>query len=146
MNKEKLFFSVPYFGKSSQLFTKQLSKLIANLTTVKLILAYKTFKVGNYFNLKSRTPTPLVSNVVYRFSCLYEADLTYIGKSARHLITRAKEYWSLKSITRKSAVKKHILKCINCVKSDNILKPFSILRKCIWDYDTEIHEALLNKN
>ena len=30
VNKEKLFFSVPYVGKSSQLFTKQLSKLIAN--------------------------------------------------------------------------------------------------------------------
>ena len=58
MNEEKLFFSVPYFGKSSQLFTKQLSRLIADLTTVKLIPTCKTFKVGNYFNLKSRTPTP----------------------------------------------------------------------------------------
>ena len=36
VDEEKLFFSVPYFGKSSLLFTKQLSKLIANLTTVKL--------------------------------------------------------------------------------------------------------------
>ena len=113
VNKEKLFFSVPHVGKSSQLFTKQLSKLIANLTSVKLIPTNKTFKVGNYFNLKSRTPTPLVSNVVYRFSCPREADLTYIGKSARHLVTRAKEHWSLNSITRKSAVKEHILDCNN---------------------------------
>ena len=143
--KKKLFFSVPYVGKSSQLFTKQLSKLIANLTSVKLIPTYKTFKVGNYFNLKSRTPTPLVSNVVYRFSCPREADLTYIGKSARHLVTRAKEHWSLNSITRKSAVKEHILDCNNCVKSDDILKPFSILRRCSSDYDAEIHEALLIK-
>ena len=126
VNEEKLFFSVPYVGKPSQLFTKQLSKLIANLTSVKLIPTYKTFKVGNYSNLKSRTPTPLVSNVVYRFSCPREADLTYIGKSARHLVTRAKEHWSLNSITRKSAVKEHILDCNNCVKSDDVLKPFSI--------------------
>ena len=35
--RRKLFFGIPYFGKSSQLFTKQLSKLTANLITVKLI-------------------------------------------------------------------------------------------------------------
>ena len=145
VDEKKLFFSVPYVGKSSQLFTKQLSKLIANLTSVKLIPMYKTFKVGNYFNLKSRTPTPLVSNVVYRFSCPREADLTYIGKSAKHLVTRAKEHWSLNSITRKSALKEHILDCNNCVKSDDILKPFSILCRCGSDYDTKIHEALLIK-
>ena len=145
MNEEKLFFSVPFVGKSSLLFTKQLSKLIANLTSVKLIPMYKTFKVGNYFKLKSRTPTPLVCNVVYRFSCPREADLTYVGKSARHLVTIAKEHWSLNSITRKSAVKEHILDCNNCVKSDDILKPFSILRRCSSDYDTKIHEALLIK-
>ena len=145
MNEEKLFFSVPYFGKSSQLFTIQLSRLIATLTTVKLISTYKTFKVGNYFNLKSRTPTPLVFNVVYRFSCLREADLTYIGKSATHLVTKVKEHWALNSITRKSAIKKHILDCNNCVKSDDMLKPFSILRKCALDYDTKIHETLLIK-
>ena len=50
VNEEKLFFRVPYVGKSSQLFTKQLSKLIAYLTSVKLIPTYKTFKVGNYWN------------------------------------------------------------------------------------------------
>ena len=141
MNEEKLFFSVTYFGKSSQLFTKQLSRLIADLTIVKLIPTYKTFKVGNYFNLKSPTPAPLVSNVVYRFSYPREADLIYIGKSARHLVTRVKEHWALNSTTRKSANKKHILNCINCVKSDDILKPFSILRKCTSGYDTKIHEA-----
>ena len=145
LNKEKLFFSVPYFGKSSHHFTKQLSRLIANLTTVKLIPTYKTFKVGNDFNLKSRTPLPLGSNAVYRFSCPREADLIYIGKSARHLVTRVKEHWALNSIPRNSAVKEHILDCNNCVESDDILKPFSILRNCTSDYDTKIYEALLIK-
>ena len=103
VNEEKMFFSVAYFGKSSQFFTKQLSRLIANLTSVKLIPTNKTFKVGNYFNLESRTPTPLVSNVVYRFSCPRDADLIYIGKSARHLVTRVTEHRALNSTTRKSA-------------------------------------------
>ena len=101
---------------------------LTNLTTVKLIP-----KVGNYFNSKSRTPTPVVFNVVYRFLCPRKADLTNIGKSARHLVTRAKEHWSLNSLTRKSAVKKHILDCNNCVKSDDIIQPLpfyvSVLRQ-----------------
>ena len=143
MYEEKLFFSVPYFGKSSQLFTKILSRLAANLTTVELIPMYKTFKVGNYLNLKLRAPTSLVSNVVYCFSCPREADLTYIGKSARHLVTRAKKHWSLNSTNSESAVKEHILDCNKCVKSDDILKLFSGLRKNTLDYDTKNHEALL---
>ena len=88
---------------------------------------------------------PLVSNVVYRFSCLLEEDLTYIGKSTRHLVTIAKELASINSITKKSAVKEHILDCNNCVKSDDILNPFSILHRWSSDYDTKIHEALLIK-
>ena len=48
------------------------------------------------------------------------ADRNYIGKSARHLVTRAKEQWPLNSITRKSAVKEHILDRNISVKSDDI--------------------------
>ena len=81
----------------------------------------------------------------YLDSCRREADLIYIGKSAMHLVNRVKEHSALNSTTRKSAVKKHILDCNNCVKSGDILKPFLILRKCTSDYDTKNHEALLIK-
>ena len=57
---------------------------------------YETFQVGNYFNLKSRTRTPLVFNVVYRFSYPRGADLTYIRKSTRYVVTRAMEDWAFK--------------------------------------------------
>ena len=56
-----------------------------------------------------------------------------------------KEHWALNSISRKSVVKEHILDCNNCVKSNDILKLFSILRKCTLDYDTKTHETLLIK-
>ena len=68
-----------------------------------------------------------MSNVVYRFSRTREVNLTCIGKSARYLVTRVKEHLALNSITRKSAVKEHILDCNICVKSDDILKMFLIL-------------------
>ena len=48
VNEEKLFFSVPYVGKSSQLFTKQLSKLIANLTSVKRIKLIQSWQLSQF--------------------------------------------------------------------------------------------------
>ena len=48
---------------------------------------YKTFKVVNYFQLKSKTPVALCSNVVYRFSCSCDTNKTYIemfSKRTRH--------------------------------------------------------------
>ena len=145
--ERKAIIRIPYLGKPSHYLARNLSRLInANMTnTVKIIPVYKTFKVGNYFNLKSSTPLPLMSNVVYRFSCLRDADMTYIGMSARHLITRAKEHLALNSVSRKSAVKDHILNCENCLNLDHVLSPFSIIKKCNSEYDTKIHEALLIK-
>ena len=74
---------------------------------VKLLLLYRTNKVGQYFQLKSETPLPLCSNVVYKFTCSCDTNLTYIGMSSRHLITRVKEHLNLVDL-RKSAIKDHI--------------------------------------
>ena len=35
---------------------------------------------------------PLMANVVYQFTCLRDANSTYIGKTIRHLATRVKEH------------------------------------------------------
>ena len=82
-------------GKQSHIFAKDISKLIWKFSAVHLTPIYKTWKVGNYFNLKSNTPALLLSNIVYRFSCPCDVDLTYIGKSTRHVVTRAKEHLNL---------------------------------------------------
>ena len=107
---------------------------------------YKTCKVGNYFNLKSNTPALLLSNVVYRFSCPCDAGLTYIGKSTRHVITRAKEHLNLGSSV-KSKIKDHIIDCNLCNKKDmdSLIHSFSVIKKCSSDYDCKIHEALIIK-
>ena len=68
---------------------------------------FKSFKVGNYFQLKSSTPTALSSNVVYKFSCPRDTAISYIGYNTRHLITKAHEHLNLNSIA-KSAIKDHI--------------------------------------
>ena len=60
------------------------------------------------FQLKLETPLPLCSNVVFKFTCSCDTNLTYIGMSSRHLITRVKEHLNLAD-SRKSAIKDHIL-------------------------------------
>ena len=72
---------------------------------------------------------------------------TYIGKSTRHVITRAKEHLNLGSSV-KSKIKDHIIECNLCNKKDmdSLIHHFSVIKKCSSDYDCKIHEALIIKN
>ena len=106
-------FCILYLGKESNHFANRLSALIKNKYNLKIYPIYKTFKVVNYFQLKSKTPVALCSNVVYKFSCLCNTNKTYISMSSRHLITRVQEHLNFKSL-QDSAIKDHILSCEKC--------------------------------
>ena len=73
-------------------------------------------------------------------------DPTYIGKSTRHVVTRAKEHLNLGSSV-KSKMKEHISECNLCNKNDtdSSIHRFIVIKKCSSDYDCKIHEALLIK-
>ena len=75
---------------------------------------YKTFKTGTYFQLKSRSTLLLCSNVVYKFSCSCDLNLTYIGKSTRQLSTREGEHLNVASQHENSAIKHNIFSCTVC--------------------------------
>ena len=68
---------------------------------------------------------------VYHFSCPYDGGLTYIGKSTRHVVTRAKEHLKLGSSV-KSKIKEHIIECNLCNKKnmDSLIHRFIIIKKC----------------
>ena len=119
-----------------------LSRLCLKQFDVRLFPLYRTNKVGQYFQLKSKTPLPLCSNVVYKFTCSGDMNLTYIGMSSRHLITRVKEHLNLAD-SRKSAIKDYIASCRICSNLQYNITYFTILRKCISDYEAKLHEALL---
>ena len=122
-----------------------MSDLCFKIAGLKLVPLYKTMKVSNYFHLKSMTPLGLCSNVVYCYTYPCNTGLTYLGKSSRHLVTRAKEHLNLNQ-SRKSAIKDHILDCVKCSNSSHSLASFKILRNCKNEYGTKVHEALLIKN
>ena len=113
----------------------------SRLTTSAFIQNNENF---DYFHLKPMTPLGLYSNVVYCYACSCDTDLTYLGMSSRHLVSRAKEHLDLNQ-SRKSAIKEHILDSVKCCNSSHSLASFTILQNCKNEYDTKVHEALLTK-
>ena len=105
---------------------------------------FRAFKVGNYFQLKCSTPTEILSNVVYKFSCPCNTAISNIGYTTRHLITRAHEHLNLNSIA-KSAVKDHIYPCSHCSKTVLSVRNFEVIKKCNTGFEAKIQEALLIK-
>ena len=135
---------IPFLGKESRRFVINLQNIInskLNLS-IKLNPVYKTFKVSNYFQLKSRVPSGLCSNVVYEFSCSCDTNLTYLGMSTRHLSTRIREHLNFNSQTP-SAVQTHLMSCDICSKVNHKPSSFKIIKKCNSEFQTKIYEALL---
>ena len=142
---EKDFFftlGLPYFENSSGQFAKKLNVLIKRKFDVDISVYYTTFKTGSYFQLKYSIPLSLMSNVVYKFNCLCDADLLDIGMTTRHLSVRVREHLHSKV---RSAVGKHIDNCHVCKEKPVSVNDFKIMRTCSTEYNTKIQEALLTK-
>ena len=73
----KSFLKVPFIGNSSVNFSRKISGLIKDKFGLDVNILYDTCKVGSFFSLKSQTPKALMSNVVYKFTCKHDANLTY---------------------------------------------------------------------
>ena len=142
--KENYYITIPYLESESRRFINKLAKIIKNKINVNIVPVYKSFKIGRYFQLKSDTPLALCSNVVYKFTCSCDTNLTYYGMSTRHLITRVREHLDFNSIQR-SAIKDHILSCDVCSDVQHGIKSFTVIKKCQSRFHTKIHEALLIK-
>ena len=87
-NDAKLFLKIPFIGQSSVNFGRKISALIKDKFSLDVNIIYDSCKVGSLFSLKSQTPKALLSNVVYKFTCKHDANISYLGKTKRHMITR----------------------------------------------------------
>ena len=65
--------------------------------------------------MKCRTPKQLLSNIVYQFKCQHDAEVSYIGETKRHSITRVKEHLVVNNSSMKSENKSHVLNCDSCM-------------------------------
>ena len=142
---EKDFFftlSLPYFGNSSRQFAKKLSVLVKRKFNVDINVYYTTFKTGSYFRPKCSTPLSLMSNVVYKFNCFCDVDLSYTSMTTRHLSVRVREHLHSKV---RSAVGKHIDNCHVRIEKPVGANDFKIMRVCSTEYNTKIQKGLLIK-
>ena len=140
-----VYLNVPYIKKKSRRFVSRLAKLYRVKLDVKVSAIYKTFGTGTYFKLKSRTPLLLCSNVVYKFTCSCDSNITYIGKSPRHSSTRVGKHLNMASQHENSKIKQHILRCTLCSNVRHNLNSLDVLKQCKSDFQVKIHEALLIK-
>ena len=89
-----------------------------------------------------------MAKVVYKFTCQVDPDISYIGKTKRHLGVRSQEHLNTKTYL-KSAVSDHIVACHVCRDSLSngqlTYKNFEILKTGSSDYEIQIIEALLIK-
>ena len=65
--ERKFFLTVLYLGKPSTTFFKNIRVLIKSKLVIEITPIFKSTKISSYFNIKSRTPSNLKSNVVYKF-------------------------------------------------------------------------------
>ena len=136
----KVTVRLPFFGKCSTVFARTFCSLVKDRFGVEIRAAYTSVKLQAMFQLKNPTPFQFLSNVVYRFDCVNNPDLLYIGQTSRHLIERANEH--LDFVDKESAVAAHIRSCSHCKHSNLSVQNFRVLKKCRTKFETKIFEAL----
>ena len=137
-------FGVPWVGNASRDYKKKITELIKQYLEVDISTYYTSTKVSSFFSLKSSTPHCLKARIVYKFECLSDSDTYYIGKTKRHLVTRASEHTNPKE-SNSSEIKNHIFRCDCCKNGDLSVDQFKVLKQCKNDYSARIYEALAIK-
>ena len=127
--KKPIFFSSPYYERSSEEIAQQVKKAMESAHThVKAIPFFKTVRLSSN-GRKDPIPTANLTNVVYKFDCVCGAD--YIGRTARPLHRRIAEHipkWSRDNKklgrTASSSITRHLMNC------DVNNYDFKLLRRC----------------
>ena len=137
--EEPIILKVPYIGTESEKFGKLITKILERRFTIKVKAVYQNFKIGKYFGLKDRTPWLYSTNVVYKFVCSGDGDISYIGMTTRQLFVRVAEHFNP---AKRSAVQDHVANCRSCQMLKNPADGFTLCRVCGDKRETEVIEAM----
>ena len=138
--RDFMIFKIPFLGSCSVKFGKDLAKVFDARWKTRLKIAFTNCKVGSYFVLKDKVPWIFASNVVYKFECTMDSEVTYIGMTTRQACKRFKEHFDPK---KTSAIQEHVANCKPCCGSKNYFDLFKILTQCNSEKETEVTEAML---
>ena len=124
-----------YIVLPSVIFLVESLNDISNIIIALMLnVVFSSLKVNSF--LKCHIPIPLMSNVVNQFTCLRDANSTYIGKTIRHLVQRVREHTTLPS-----AIIEHLSICTAC-KSTHVLNSFKVIDSATSDFEISIKEGL----
>ena len=132
----QILFKIPYIGLPSIIYGKTMRQIFKKYFNIDVRIVFSTFKVKNYFSLKCRTPVTLKANVIYKYTCLCDTDISYIGKTKRHLAIRMKEHRD----SQRSAIGQHLKHCKACQSSFE--QGFVVVDSGISDFECIVKEAL----
>ena len=111
-----------------------------------ILSIFTSCKVKDFFSLKAKVNPFLIANVVYKYSCLNDSDLMYIGETKRHIGIRASEHLDL---SKNSAVANHISNCDTCFEKHRTgqlsFRNFEVMKFGRSKFDVEILEAIYIK-
>ena len=132
--KQKLYFTIPYFGSQSEELRTEISKLMHkyfNNISFQLVLC-NPYKLGNFFSYKDKISKGMRSSLVYKYCCARCAS-EYVGSTSRALATRVAEHAGRSYRTNRiltnppnSNIYEHANNCDSLITLEN----FSILNSC----------------
>lgn len=107
-DSRKLYLKLPYFGISSDKFSKTLSKKFRKITSnnIELVTCYKSNKIGAFFNYKDKSDKFDLNNGIYHIKC-GSCDSTYIGETKLRLGDRFNKHNNADYFKEFSAVFEH---------------------------------------
>ena len=115
--KKELLVVLPFLGTFSLNLRKRLYKAVSkSLPQCNIIVIFQSKnRLISLFKFKGSIPLYLHSYVIYKFQCS-NCNITYYGKTERHLKVRAGDHISMSPLTekkvinnKKSSVKDHCL-------------------------------------
>ena len=139
VKERRIWCKIPFVGRPSLQFRKRVMSLFKGVLSDPKVV-FTTSKVKDYFVNKDTTPKPFLSQVVYQFTCLRDADTKYVGFTNRKLKQRVHEHLR----TGTTAIGDHLTKCDVCCNNAS-MDDFVILKKCQNATDARIFEALMIK-
>ena len=146
--KKEVVIVLPFLGTVSLQTRTRLVKLFSKgpLSCCNLKVIFQSpLRINNMFNFKDKIPKSLLSGVVYKFTCS-NCNVTYIGKTIRHLKVRVSEHLSISPLTEKpvTMVSKSAI-CCHLIGECNVasLNDFSVITSASSNYILEIKESLM---
>ena len=142
---QKLQQLAPVSPTPSIKFRKRLAVLFRDRLSTDIKIAYQTFKIVSYFNLKFPLPVLFCSNVVYKYTCSCDKNTSFIGMTTRQLFVRIENHLSNNLSSSNSAIKSHRDQCKTCRETIPAEQNFTLLKKGHFNTETELMKALLIK-